>query len=153
MTNSSNSTSASQWEVAGGKKATAKFDVDPKKVHGMVTRKSSVPSKIPVIETLKPLKLDSNYYEYFAEPEEVEEKKPKIKNKSPKQQDQPKPAKVAAAPTISLRQKKEEPINLLRANVDSKNKKRSAPLSPGKKNVDELEKVISEVRFKKFYKF
>lgn len=145
MTNSSNSTSASQWEIAGGKKTTThnKFDVDPKKTHGMVTRKTSVPSKIPVVETLKPMKLESNYYEYFAEPDEVMEKKPK--NKSPKQIQ---PRNVAAAPTLSPKQKKEEPINLLR--TDPKNKRKSAPLSPGKKNVDELEKIISELKFENF---
>lgn len=147
MTNSS-SNSSSQWEVAGGKKATAKYDVDPRKTHGMTTRKSSVPSKIPVVETLKPLKLDSNYYEYFAEPEENEEKKPKNKNKSPKQ-DQLKSKPAAAAPVLP-KQKKEESINLLKSNIDSKNKRKSAPLSPGKKNVDELEKVISELKFENF---
>jgi hypothetical protein len=49
MTNSA----VSQWEVAGSKKGKALESGEIKRITGIATRKTQLPSKIPVIETLR----------------------------------------------------------------------------------------------------
>lgn len=135
--------SVSQWEIAGSKKASyQKGSSSDSKVNGM-TRKKSMPSKIPVIETLKPLELENGIYDSLAVPEEEEVKKPKIKTKSPK-------AEVKKNLPVSPKQKKEEPVNLLKANIESKNKKKSGPASPGKTAKNELETALSQLTIESF---
>lgn len=134
---------ASQWEVAGSKKSTKTNDLTGKKTTGMTTRKLNVlPSKIPVIETLKPLELENGMYDYFAEPdeEEIAKKQTKSLTKSPKADSAP----------VSPKQKKEEPINLLKSNIETKGRKKNAPLSPGKHTKNELETAIANLSIENF---
>lgn len=108
----------------------------------MLTRKASNPSRIPVIETLKPLKLENGMYDYLAEPEEEEVKKPKAK-KSPKAESTKKSENKSEP--VTPKAKKEEAVNLLKANIEAKNKRKSAPLSPGKEAKTQLDTAISQL--------
>ena len=76
-------------------------------------------------------------YDYFAEPdeEEIAKKQTKSLTKSPKADSAP----------VSPKQKKEEPINLLKSNIETKGRKKNAPLSPGKHTKNELETAIANV--------
>lgn len=145
MTNSTQS----QWEVAGSKKVKG-YDSDSKRTSGMTTRnsKSNLPSKIPVVETLQPLKLENGKYDSLQIEDDEDMKKekprtPRVEGRTPKSEQKKVP--------VSPKAKKEEPINLLKANIESKPKKSAKnQLSPGKSVKSELESTLSRLDFDQF---
>jgi len=148
MTNSA----ASQWEVAGAKKLSQRTNDLTKTAQQKIglNKKASLPSKIPVIETLKPLKLENGIYDYLAPESDDEDEVKKVKAKK-----SPKSEKNAekSAPVSPKKSKNElEPVNLLKANIDNKQKRKSAPLSPGKQTKTELETAIAELSLDAFQK-
>lgn len=148
MTNNTNS--ITQWEVAGSKRSNFKNvgDLDAKK--GSKVPSKILPSKIPVVDTLKPLKIEGGIYDYFVEKDDEEEKKTKSKKHSPKatknkggEQTSPKAAKSSAPVSPKQQNKKEDSSKVA-------SKKKATTLSPGKKIANELETAISELRFEDF---
>lgn len=136
MTNSA----VSQWEVAGAKKTSTQrlSELSTKTTQqktGITTRKS-VASKIPVVETLKPLKQENGYYDYLAPSDDDDEPKQIKAKKSPKSESKD-PAKSLP---VSPKSKKDE----------TKSKRKSVPLSPGKQIKNDLDTAISQLNFDSF---